>query len=449
MFTIGNKNIYIMFTIGNKMSARGRLSLVLEEWRRYGPPPAKPREMDVGSLMRLPHIIDIIGVRRAGKTYLMFHMARKLISKGEKVLYVNLEDRRLLPINWDLMNELEKEAISRARNGKRIFLMVDEAQEFPEWGRWARGLYDRLGRSLKLMVSGSTSRLLQPEISSLISGRHVTVKLLPLSFREFLSFRGVKPPEVMLPEDELALLREFDEYMSYGGFPEVALLKEGRDLILRSYYEDILYRDLIDRFKIRESIVMENFLKYLLTNVGRPFSIRRARDYLSSFGIRTSTRTILRYISMLEEIFLFFFLTIKSRGVRDVLKYPRKAYAVDVGLSRVVSHEEDKGFKLENLVFLEMKRWEFGDPKLSIYYWRNRRGEEVDFIVIRGDRCEEAVQVTWDLSIENRKRELEPLIKCCREMGCKRATIVTYDQEDVIKVGGVSVKVIPAYKWMM
>ena len=430
------------------MATKERLDRVLEEWRRYGPPQAMPREVDVDSLLRIPHIIDVIGVRRSGKTYLMFYMARKLMSRGEKVIYVNLEDRRLLPINWDLMERLEREAIATVRSEGKAFLMVDEAQEFPEWGKWARNLYDRFKGKLKLIVSGSTSRLLQPETSSLLTGRHVTVKLLPLSFREFLSFKGVIPPRVLLPEDELSLLRKFDEFMEYGGFPEVVLSEE-KDLILRSYYEDILYKDLIDRFKVRETLVMENFLKYLLTNVGRPFSIRRARNYLSSFGIRTSTRTIMRYLSMLEEIFLFFFLTIRAGGVRDVMKYPRKAYAVDVGLSRVVSHEEDRGFRLENLVFLELKRRELHDPRAELHYWRSRRGEEVDFVMVRGNVCEEAVQVTWEITGENLRRELNPLVKCRRDFGCRRALVVTYDQEEVLKVEGLEVRAVPAYKWML
>ncbi len=428
--------------------AAERLAKVLEEWRRYGPPQAKPREVDVGSLLGIPHIVDVVGVRRSGKTYLMFYMAQKLMSRGERALYVNLEDRRLLPINRDLIEGLEREAVATVRSEGRAFLMVDEAQEFPEWGRWARNLYDRFKGKLKLVVSGSTSKLLQPETSSLLTGRHVTVKLLPLSFREFLSFRGVNPPKMLLPEDELTLLRRFDEYMEYGGFPEV-VLSEGKDVILRSYYEDILYRDLVDRFKVRETLVMENFLKYLLTNVGRPFSIRRARDYLSSFGIRTSTRTIMRYLSMLEEIFLFFFLTIRAGGVRDVMRYPRKAYAVDVGLSRVVSHEEDRGFRLENLVFLELKRRELRDPGTEIHYWRSRRGEEVDFVLVRGHACEEAVQVTWEITGENQRRELNPLIKCRRDLGCRRAVVVTYDQEEALRVGDMEVRAVPAYRWML
>ena len=112
---------------------------------------------------------------------------------------------------------------------------------------------------------------------------------------------------------------------------------------------------------------------------------------------------------MLEEIFLFFFLTIRAGGVRDVMRYPRKAYAVDVGLSRVVSHEEDRGFRLENLVFLELKRRELRDPGTEIHYWRSRRGEEVDFVLVRGHACEEAVQVTQEITGENQRRELNPL----------------------------------------
>ncbi|MDK2384763.1 MAG: ATP-binding protein [Candidatus Korarchaeota archaeon] len=410
------------------MSVRERIRPVLREWEVLGPPPAKPRRVD-HRVLKLPHIVDVVGVRRAGKTYLLYYWAKRLMDEGENVIYLNFEDRRLHPLDWDLIEEVERQALLKGRT----YLMLDEVQEFPEWGRWARSLYDRR-REVKLIVTGSTSRILQPEISSLLTGRHVTLKLFPLSFLEFITFKEVQPKG--LPEEESLLMNLFDEYLRWGAFPEVTLLAE-KGLLLRSYYEDILYRDLVGRFRIREVQIMENFLKYLLTNVGRPFSIRRAKNFLASYGISASTRTILRYTGMLEEIFLFFFVQAYGK-VKDALRHPRKAYTVDLGLKRVATTKEDRGAELENLMFLHFKR--NGE---EIRYWKGDKGE-VDLLVMG----KYAVQVTWELTSDNERRELAPLVECAKREGVK-PLLVTYEQEDVIEREGMKIRVIPAYKLLL
>ncbi len=410
------------------MSVRERLRPVLREWEVLGPPPAKPRQVD-HRVLKLPHIVDVVGVRRAGKTYLLYYWARRLMDDGENVIYLNFEDRRIHPLDWDLLEEVERQALLKGR----VYLMLDEVQEFPDWGRWARSLYDRR-RGVKLIVTGSTSRILQPETSSLLTGRHITIKLFPLSFPEFMTFKGVSLKG--LPEEESLLMNLFDEYLRWGAFPEVTLIEE-RDVLLRAYYEDILYRDLVGRFGIREVQIMESFLKYLLTNVGRPFSIRRAKNFLASYGVRASTRTILKYTGMLEEIFLFFFVQAYGK-VKDALRHPRKAYSVDLGLKRVATAKEDRGAELENLVFLHFKRR--GE---EIRYWKGSKGE-VDLLVLG----KYAVQITWELAPDNERRELAPLVECAKKEGV-RPLLVTYEQERVIERENVKIRAIPAYKLLL
>ena len=227
----------------------------------------------------------------------------------------------------------------------------------------------------------------------------------------------------------------FEEYMKFGGFPEVALTSERlRMEILRAYYEDILYKDIVEKFKVREINVLENFIKFLFSSISSYFSFKRAQEYLSSIGVTTSTRTLLKYVSILEETFLFFFLPISTKKVKNILKYPRKIYCVDVGLRSVTNpFSEDFGKICENIVFLELKKCSFKNPSISISYWKDKQGNEVDFVVRERNKVVELIQVSW--KIESKKREVQSLVKAMNEFGLKEAKILTFDFEGEEKIG--------------
>ncbi len=440
------------------MGIEDKLRTVLVEWRERKLPKVKKRYVRVDVFLESDHIVDIVGARRSGKTYLMFYMMKKLFEKGfskEDVIYINFEDRRLYPLTPGFLDVLSDYIYTLLSEKNKIFLFLDEVQNIQEWGKWARNIYDYYKGKIKLIVSGSTSKILAPEISTLLTGRHLSIKLLPLSFREFLWFKDfdVSLEDVRYSQTKRARVKEyFYEYLEYGGFPEVALAKniELKNEILRSYYEDILYRDIVDRYRIREIHLLENFLRYLFLNIAKYFSFKRAANYFSSMGMRVSTRTLLRYASILEEIFLFFFVPIYSKKIRDQLKYPRKTYAVDVGLRNVVALSfEDRGKILENIVFLELKRRSLRDPFLVVNYWKDKRGREVDFVVRRMDNVLELIQVTWSLTYENKKREINALVKCMEEFDLYRGTIVTFDLKDEIKIGDRIIRCIPVYEWLL
>ena len=240
--------------------------------------------------------------------------------------------------------------------------------------------------------------------------------------------------------------------MLFGGFPEIVLTNnnELKLKILRNYYDDILYKDIVQHFKIKEINVLENLTRFLILNIGKYFSYKRASDYLKSFNIETSTRTLLRYTSMLEEVFLLFFLPVFSFKVRDELKYPRKIYFIDHSLRNVLSPiSEDYGRVAENIVFLELKKRSL-EKLFTINYWKSQADEEVDFVIRKQKKVNQLIQVTWDISdLETKKREIKALLKASKELKCRNLLVITENKEGTEKFKGKKIKYIPLWKWLL
>ena len=433
-----------------------RVRAVIHEWEERELPALKPRDVEINHLLGMDHVIDIIGPRRSGKTYLMYLMISKLLEKidREAVLYINFENRILYPLTDKLLEGMlnyvyEKKLLEK--HG-RVFLFFDEIQNVPNWERWVRNVYDEHKGKIKIFISGSSSRLAGKDVSSLLTGRHVPITLLPLNFREFLSFKGMdfKSGDVEYSRKKQAELKNLlDEYLDFGGFPEVVLAdsKVKKEEILGAYYGDMLYKYVVEKFKIKEIGILENFLKSLFVNISSYFSYKRANDHLKSLGIQTSTRTLLRYTSILEEVFLTFFVPIFSKKVRDQMRYPRKIYCVDAGLRRTVSGRisEDYGRVMENAVFLSLK-----GRKSEIYYWKDRQGREVDFVVKEGLKVKQLIQVCKEINNpKTKEREVGGLLKAMSEFNLREGLIITEDFEKEEKIKGKKVTYKPLWKWLV
>jgi predicted AAA+ superfamily ATPase len=439
-----------------------RIRRAIQAWKDRELPLIKSRDIEIDHLVELDHLIDIIGIRRCGKTYLMFYVIKKLLEKKvdkKAVIYINFEDRALYPLTNKLLDEVlnyiyEENLLEKE---KRVFLFLDEIQAVPEWERWVRNIYDEFKGEIKIFVSGSASKIARREVAALLTGRHISLTLFPLDFKEFLNFKNVSydPKEIQFSRKKQAQLKALlREFMEFGGFPEVALVDNElqKNEILRAYYEDILYKDVIEKFGVKEKNVMENFLKFLLLNISSYFSYKKSANYLSSLGISTSTRTLLKYTSILEEVFLLFFLPILSKKVRDQLKYPRKVYCADVGLRRVVgaTFSGDAGRIYENIVFLKLKKMQSRKPNLEIYYWKNRDGGEVDFVIKEGLKVKKLIQVCQNVSdLETRGREVKALLKAMEELKIKESLIITEDFENVEEINKKKIVYQPLWKWLV
>ncbi|MDO8538369.1 MAG: ATP-binding protein [archaeon] len=429
-----------------------RVRFAIREWHEKEFPQIRERFVEAGLFTEIDHIVDIVGVRRSGKTFIMFLMAKKLAKEfgKEAVIYINFENKVLYPINEGLLDEILNYVFE---NGfSKAFLFLDEIQNVKSWERWARSTYDAYKGKIKIIVSGSSSKIIRGDIGKILTGRHVSIKVFPLSFREFLDFKGknisAKDLEYSIKEQaKIKVLLE--EYFSYSSFPEIILAQSLpiKSELLKAYYEDILYKDVIEKYNIKEKQVLENFVKFLYSNISGYFSYKRGKDYLSSFGISTSTRTLLRYTSILEEVFLFFFVPILSFKARDQLKYPRKVYAIDVALRNVADPTEDMGRKTENVVYLELRRRQ---KNSEINYWKSEKQEEVDFAIREGQKIKSLIQVCWDITKkETKERETKALIKASAELGCSSLLIITNNYNAQEKIAGKKIIFKPLWKWLL
>lgn len=415
---------------------------VKEHWENQLPD-VRERETDVQLDSEL--VSDIIGPRRAGKTYLMFHAIKQLREHVPKkaIIYLNFENRRLMPLQGTVFNDLV-EIIHAERllekHGK-AYIFLDEVQRVPEWERYVRSIQDEFKGRIKITVSGSTAQLMRPDVARLLTGRHLTTVVLPLSFREHLAFMEIEK-EPATERTEALVKSALEVYLAHGGYPEV-VLSARKEEMLTQLYSDALARDVLPRVGSRGSATLSEFSDYLVSNAGNLLSFGKMSRYFKSVGSPVSVPTLIRYFGHLREAFLVFDVTIYSRRIRDRLQYPRKAYCYDTGLANVIGGAGE-GARYENAVAAEFAR-----RGSAVHYWKDRAGYEVDFVVGR-TRKTQAVQVCCDLSDEDvRKRELRGLARCMDELGIPDGTVITRDQEGTEYAGKKKIKLVPLWKWLL
>ncbi len=393
-------------------------------------------------------VITITGPRRAGKSYLMRQMVRRLSENGvrkENILFVNFEDPRFTSLDTNLLGQIYDVYQGFLSPTGTPYIFFDEIQDVDGWEKWVRTMHEL--RRAKIIVSGSNAHLLSRELGTLLTGRHIDLTVFPLSFREYLIFNKIElkaPFEVIGKESQInGLLHKFIEM---GSFPEVALSAKKKEILL-NYFEDLLTKDLIKRFRVRKGPVMKSLIKYYLSNAGNLITFRSAGK-----SLQTNTDTIERFSQYFEDVYLVFFLKRFSYKVKEQEKSPRKLYAIDTGLCNSLGFRfsENAGRLAENIVFLALKRKQIMDTNVELFYWKDVHHREVDFVIKEGLKIKELIQVCWNLHDEKtRKRELLSLQKAIKELNVSTATIITEDSEGEEKLQDLTVKLIPLWKWLL
>lgn len=424
-----------------------KIRFAVQEWYEKRLPELRPRMIEIDRFLKNDFIVDIIGVRRSGKTYLMFLFIDKL-KRGKNVIYLNFENRKLWPIERDILDDLLNYIYENRlmEEYERVYLFLDEIQRVPEWERFARNIYDEFKEKIKIFVSGSSSSIGGKETATLLTGRHLSIKMFPLSFKEFLDFKNFATGDIEYSQRKKAmLLRLLREYLEFGGFPEVVLSDQKGD-ILNQYYVDIISRDVIERNRLRETNTVENLGKYMITNAGSLFSFwKTAKLFSSSLKIKVSTASIQAYTKYLEEAFLIFLVPIFSYKIKDQMQYPRKIYCIDTGLGNAIAFKfsENTGKLMENAVFLELKR-----QGKEVFYWKGKG--EVDFIIKEGLKVTQLIQVCHDIEdINTRKRETSALLEAIDEFKLKEGLIITWDYTGEEKLEGKKIIYTPLWKWLL
>lgn len=411
---------------------------VFEEWDSYAKEKElRDREIELKKIMKnsKTKIISITGVRRAGKTSILMLLRQMLEREKENTAYINLEDNRIK----------EKNALDNAlkRFGDSGYLILDEITSIKGWENWLSRNHEMLKGKLNLIVSSSRKSLSQPKKS--LRGRILPTEVFPLSFKEFLSFKNIKPGKTTAGKGEIE--KELKEYLVYGGFPEAVLLKDKTEKVrlLNSYFRDIIGLDIADISNENISLV-ETFGKYVINTTY--FSASKCLNFLKSLGYKIGKQSILDLEKISNESYLFFFSSIYSKNIKDQKQYPRKAYLGDTGLYYSIQGDINNGQLYENAVFLELRRKLGGNENIN--YWKNKKGSECDFVIRKGLNPNKIIQVCCDIKKKDTKnREIKGLVECARHFNLDKGIIITKEYESREKIDGIDIRFIPLRKWLI
>ncbi len=385
----------------------------------------------------------LVGVRRAGKSYMLYHRIQQLLAEGHKwdeMLYLNFEDERLdgfTAVDFNQLLECHQEMY-----GKRPMLFLDEIQNIDGWHKFARRMADT---QYTIYITGSNAKMLSGEINTTLGGRFLTTEVYPYSFKEYLSAHEVPTDELDLltTEGRARVVRCFNEYLNYGGLPAAAHLPAKRDY-LSSVYQKIYMGDIIARNKITNVAGIRVLVRKMAESVCRPISYNRINNLMSSIGGKLSLATTIKYVGYCEEAWLLLRLRNYATSLAE-RESNSKYYFIDSGILGLFLMDKET-MLMENLVALKLFRSYGHDPDNErVFFYKDKY--EVDFYI---PDDELAIQVSYSLrGEETRKREVEALQKLPKRISCKCRIIVTFDEEETITDSFGTIKVIPAWKWLM
>lgn len=395
-------------------------------------------QKDISANMKLRQVKDILGVRRSGKTTLLYLVISDIIQHGaepKKIIFLSFDEINLITADFD---HVEKAIYEIEPYPEYLFL--DEVQEKKGWERWVKRLYDTK-KFKQIFVSGSNASLLSKDIGTLLSGRHISTAVFPFSFKEFLNAEGwTNFSKDHLLSEKNKLLHYIKEYLKKGGFPEtIKKDSTSAEKVLTSTYNDIISRDIAARYGMeREKIDL--LAKYLFTNIAKEYSYN---SIAKNTGMNIETAE--RYLEYLKDAFLFLSIDFFSYKLKRQYRQNKKIYAIDTGMRNAVCFRfsEDLGRIYENAVLLELKR-----RNKEVYYWKDKG--EVDFLLKEGLKVKELIQVCVDLPDKNTKaRELKGLLDAAKHFKTKACTIITEDFMGEEKINGLRISYMPLWLWLL
>lgn len=392
------------------------------------------RDVDLIPYLRTQQVVIISGIRRSGKSALLFLIKEQMGLMDADFCYFNFDDERAFA-NTGLPEQLF--TLHLELYGKEPVLFFDEIQNVPGWEKFINRMHER---GLKIFVTGSNAVLLSSEISTSLTGRNKVIALFPFSFREFLRAIGEEYDLLLLDINNKSLLQKsFNRYLEHGGFPLV--VKEQDPELINDYFQDILYRDIIARYKLSQVMEIRQIGIFLASNCGKRFSYNTLQQIS---GVK-STSSVKDYLWYYEQSHLFLFMKKFDYSVKKQVMNPRKAYTIDTGFSNRLgfSFSQNKGRILENAVLLELRR-----RGHEVFYHSGKY--ECDFLIREGIAVTRAIQVTWELQHHNAARELNGLQEAMQTYNLSEGLLITSTEPDpALFREQPGIQAIPAWKWLL
>jgi predicted AAA+ superfamily ATPase len=355
---------------------------------------------NIEPFIEFKEVVIITGPRRGGKSSLMKLICDDLIKKYKvppsNILYLNFEDERFIEFNISDFAQIYELFLQINKPAGRQYFFLDEIQNVTGWERWVNRLYEN--ENIKIFITGSNASLLSSEISTALTGRNRTIT------------NFINDPT-----------------------------------LLEQYFKDIIYRDILPRYSIKKIKEIRELCLFLASNLGSIHSYGRLQNLI---GVK-SINTVKTYLEILEEAYLFYRINLFDYSIKRQIYNPNpsKIYIIDTALGNSISFKfsENIGHIYENLVFLELKR-----RNKEIYYWKSKKGKEVDFLIKKGLNIEEAIQVSYNLNYKKTlDREIESLLIAKDEFKIEHLSIITEDEEAEKRIGNVKIKIIPLWKWLL
>jgi len=420
------------------------LKTLLFEWKDRKLPEVIRRDtkLDITFQQGTNNATVITGFRRIGKTYMLYEAIETLLETHprEEVVYINFEDERIISPTTDLLTDLIPE-IQAVYGKKPKYLFLDELQLIPNWSKWVRRILD--SETVMLFITGSSSKMSSAELPTELRGRAWEVKVNPLTFSEFLRFKktGVDFEKLAYVKEEMARFRFlFDEYLTYGALPAVVLTpQEKKQELLQSYFQTVVQKDIAERQKIENDTALRTLLKLLLNS--SYITISKLYNSFKSMNISVGKSTIDNYLSYIESSYFMNELYIQSPVVINQLQYPRKVYFVDTGFMTALSTKFSKntGRLFENIIFHKLRR-----ENEMIFYYKDDRGNEVDFTILNNEKTTALYQVCYDLTDEEtQNREVRSLIKAGTSLNCQNLNLITLEKPESY-IAPVEIKIVTA-----
>ncbi|MFN8256100.1 MAG: ATP-binding protein [Bacteroidales bacterium] len=379
-----------------------------------------------------PFVIILSGIRRCGKSTVL-QLIRK---KSKNNFAINFDDNRLVNFKVEDFEKLYESFIELF--GEENTFYFDEIQNIKGWEKFVRRLHNE-GR--KVYITGSNVHILSKETGTYLTGRNIQIELFPFSFTEYLDFKGYKfeKNDLFSTVKTSLLKKEFLNYLTIGGFPEY--LQTQQTDFLKNLYDNILYKDILARYKIKNEAPLKELLYYLVSNISKEHSYN---SLARTIGVANAL-TVKEYISYFENSYLLFTVNKFDYSLKKQLFNPKKIYVIDNGLANSVSFSftDNRGQQLENLVYIQLRR-----TYKEIFYHKNKH--ECDFMVFEKGKALMAIQVSWSLNDKKTSnREIHGLIEAMETHSLNTGQIITYDEENEIILDSKTIQVIPVWKWLI
>lgn len=399
-----------------------------------------PRDLEIP--LGVGKIISLIGVRRCGKTSILFETIRKLRNQvpPHRIVYLNFEDDRLFGLQLQDLNQVLESyyELYPQEIGQPIWWFFDEIQDIPDWERFVRRMDDT--EAGHIFITGSSSKLLSSEIATSLRGRTIAYEVFPFSFAEYL--RATDTRVNLHSTNSIRRIRHhFSHYLIHGGFAETFLQSDDvARRILTDYLDLVIYRDLIERYNVNNRTVLKHLIRHLFANPATLVSINKLYNQFKSQGFRLSKDTLFDYLDHLSDAYAVFSVPILRRSVHDQQRNPKKSYIIDNSYKKLFDAftSRDTSKLYENLVFLQLRR-----QTSNIHYFKEKY--EVDFVADN-----QLINVTQSLNDpQTRDREIRSLQEAMQALNSKKATLITEESEETLNLPQGRIQLIPLWKWLL